>query len=192
MLPRGFKADSERRAITLRAEMGLGPADALPPADLAQHLGVGFRLADTLVPMAALAALDKLQPGCFSACTLPGPTGPVIVVNPLNSAGRQQSDAMHELSHILLRHETRQLERIGDLVFFTCDPDQEEQADHLGATLLLPRPLLVAAHARGLTITAIAETFGVSEQLARWRVNSTGVSVQVKRRKTAPGTALTR
>jgi uncharacterized protein DUF955 len=191
MLPRGFKADAERRAITLRAEMGLGPADALPPAGLAEHLGVGFRLADTLVPMAALAALDKLQPGCFSACTLPGPNGPVVVVNPLNSAGRQQSDAMHELSHILLRHETRQLERIGDLVFFTCDPDQEEQADHLGATLLLPRPLLVAAHAGGLTIAAIAETYGVSEQLARWRVNSTGVAVQMKRRKRALGTART-
>ncbi len=187
MLPRGFKADAERRAITLRAEMGLAPADALPPADLAEHLGVGFRMADTLVPMAALAALDKLQPGCFSACTLPGPTGPVVVVNPLNSPGRQQSDAMHELSHILLRHETRQLERIGDLVFFTCDPDQEEQADHLGATLLLPRPLLVAAHAGGLTIAAIAETYGVSEQLARWRVNSTGVAVQIKRRKAARG-----
>ena len=192
MLPRGFKADAERRAITLRAEMGLGPADALPPADLAEHLRVGFRMADTLVPMAALAALDKLQPGCFSACTLPGPNGPVVVVNPLNSAGRQQSDAMHELSHILLRHETRQLERIGDLVFFTCDPDQEEQADHLGATLLLPRPLLVAAHAGGMTIAAIAETYGVSEQLARWRVNSTGVAVQIKRRKAVPGTARTR
>jgi Zn-dependent peptidase ImmA (M78 family) len=99
---------------------------------------------------------------------------------------------MHELSHILLRHETRQLERIGDLVFFTCDPDQEEQADHLGATLLLPRPLLVAAHARGLTIAAIAETYGTSEQLARWRVNSTGVAVQIKRRSAARGTARTR
>lgn len=192
MLPRGFKADAERRAITLRAEMGLGPADALPPPELAEHLGVGYRLADTLVPLAALSALDKLQPGCFSACTLPGPNGPVVVVNPLNSAGRQQSDAMHELSHLLLRHETRQLERIGDLVFFACDPDQEEQADHLGASLLLPRPLLVAAHAWGLTIAAIAETYGVSEQLARWRVNSTGVAVQIKRRKAAPGTARTR
>jgi len=191
MLPRGFKADAERRAVTLRAEMGLGPAAALPPPDLAEHLGVGYRLADTLVPLAALSALDKLQPGCFSACTLPGPKGPVVVVNPLNSAGRQQSDAMHELSHILLRHETRQLERIGDLVFFTCDPDQEEQADHLGATLLLPRQLLVAAQARGLTIAAVAETYGVSEPLARWRVNSTGVALQISRRKAAGGAART-
>jgi Zn-dependent peptidase ImmA (M78 family) len=111
------------------------------------------------------------------------------VVNPLNTAGRQQSDAMHELSHILLRHETRELERIGDLVFFTCDPDQEEQADHLGATLLLPRPLLVAAHARGMTVLRIAETYGVSEQLARWRVNSTGVAVQVSRRQAARNVA---
>lgn len=94
---------------------------------------------------------------------------------------------MHELSHLLLRHETRQLERIGELVFFTCDPDQEEQADHLGATLLLPRPLLVAGLARGPSIGAIAETYGVSEQLARWRVNATGVAVQIKRRRAARG-----
>jgi DNA repair protein RadC len=39
---------------------------------------------------------------------LRGPdNGPVIVVNPLNSEGRQLSAAMHELSHIILRHETR-------------------------------------------------------------------------------------
>lgn len=184
MLPRGFKADAERRASTLRAELGLSPTEPLPPPDLASHLDVGFMLADELVPLAALSALDKIQPGCFSACTLPGPNGrPVVVVNPLNTPGRQQSDAMHELSHLLLRHETRQLERIGDLVFFTCDPDQEEQADHLGATLLLPRPLLVAAHARGLSIAGIAEAYGVSEQLARWRLNTTGVAVQISRRK---------
>jgi|SRR5450756_151434 len=184
MLPRGFKADAERRAATLRAEMGLGPADALSASALAEHLDVGFRMADSLVPLAALTALDRLQPGCFSACTLQAPNGqPVVVVNPLNTAARQQSDAMHELSHLLLRHETRQLERIGDLVFFTCDSDQEEQADHLGATLLLPRPLLVTAHARGLSISGIAETYGVSEQLARWRLNSTGVAVQISRRK---------
>jgi hypothetical protein len=194
MLPRGFKADAERRAVTLRAEMGAAPTDALVPSVLAEHLGVGFVLADSIIPRAALVTLDRLQPGCFSACTLPGPNGrPVVVVNPLNTAARQQSDAMHELSHLLLRHETRQLERIGELVFFTCDPDQEEQADHLGATLLLPRPMLVAAHARGLSIAGIAEEYGVSEQLARWRLNTTGVAVQISRRKAGamrpPGTA---
>jgi hypothetical protein len=183
MLPRGFKADSERRAVDLRAELGLAPTDALPPKDLATHLHVGFRMADELVPREALEALDRLQPGCFSACTLRDPDGrPVLVVNPLNTPGRQNSDAMHELSHVLLRHETRKLERIAGLVFLTCDTDQEEQADALGSTLLLPRPLLVAAHARGLSASAIAKAYDVSEQLARWRLNTTGVARQIRRR----------
>jgi len=187
MLPRGFKADAERRAIDLRAELGLTATDALSPEALAAHLNVGFRMADELVPRQALEALDRLQPGCFSACTLRGPDGsPVLVVNPLNSPGRQHSDAMHELSHLILRHATRKLERIAGLVFLTCDTDQEEQADALGSTLLLPRPLLVAAHARGTSAPAIAATYGVSEQLARWRLNATGVAIQIRRR-TATG-----
>ena len=186
MLPRGFKADAERRGIDFRSELGLRPTDALPARDLATHLNVSFRIADELVPREALEALDRLQPGCFSACTLRGPDGgPVLVVNPLNSQGRQQSDAMHELSHLILRHETRRLERIAGLVFLTCDASQEEQADALGSTLLLPRPLLVAAHSRGMSAAAIAREYDVSEQLARWRLNSTGVTLQIRRRAPA-------
>lgn len=185
MLPRGFKADAERRAVTLRSEMGLQPVDPIAVRDVAAHLRIGFRVADELVPREALEALDRLQPGCFSACTLPGPTGPVVITNPLNTPARQQSDAFHEISHLLLRHEMRRLERVADLVFYTCDADDEEQADNLGATLLLPRPALVVAHSRGVGVVGIAEMYGVSEQLARWRLNTSGVTLQVQRRRTA-------
>lgn len=185
MLPRGFKADAERRSLAVRREMDLGPTDALSPQDLAGHLGIAFRTAVELVPRDALEELDRLQPGCFSACTLQGPNGPVVVINPLNSAGRQMSDAMHELSHIILRHETRRLERVAGLVFFTGDPQQEEEADHLGSTLLLPRPLLEAALARGLNAASIADLYGVSEQLARWRLNGSGVALHFQRRRSA-------
>lgn len=89
---------------------------------------------------------------------------------------------MHELSHLLLRHETRRLERVAGLTFLTCDATQEEEADQLAGTLLLPRPLLVAALAKGMTAQAIATQYGVSEQMARWRVNSTGVALQQRRR----------
>ncbi len=185
MLPRGFKAEAERRAVTLRAEMGLRPTDPVEAAAVAAHLRIGFRRADELIPIQALEALERTQPGCFSACTLPGPTGPVVITNPLNSLGRQQSDAFHEISHLVLRHQMRTLERVGDLVFFTCDSDDEEQANSLAATLLLPRPALVAAHARGMGVAAIAETYGVSEQLARWRLNASGVAIQIRRREPA-------
>jgi len=186
VLPRGFKAEAERRSLAVRREMGLLSTDALSPKSLADHLGIAFRSADELVPREALEELNRLQPGCFSGCTLQGPNGPVVVVNPLNSASRQASDAMHELSHLMLRHQTRRLERVAGLVFFTGESQQEEEADHLGATLLLPRPLLEAAQARGLTAAAIAQEYGVSEQLARWRLNGSGVALQFQRRR-SPG-----
>ena len=184
MLPRGFKADAERRALTLRSEMGLQPSDPVTAKSVAAHLRIGFRLADELVSREALEALDRLQPGCFSACTLPGPSGPVVITNPLNTSARQQSDAFHEISHLLLRHEMRRLERVADLVFYTCDAEDEEQADNLGATLLLPRPALAAAYSRGVGVAGLAQAYGVSEQLARWRLNASGVTLQVRRRQT--------
>jgi Zn-dependent peptidase ImmA (M78 family) len=134
--------------------------------------------------MAALQELDRLQPGCFSACTVQGRSGPVVVMNPLNSPARRVSDAMHELSHLMLRHETRRLERIAGLTFLTCDAVQEEEADQLSGTLLLPRPLLLAAHGRGMNAQSIAAEYGVSEQMARWRLNATGVALQQRRRQT--------
>jgi IrrE N-terminal-like domain len=183
VLRRGFKAEAEKRAVAVRRELGLQPTDALLPEQLASHLGVEYRSAEDLVPLAALEELDRLQPGCFSACTLPGKRGPVVVVNPLDSPARRLSDAMHELSHIMLHHETRRLERIAGLAFLTCDPVQEEEANHLAGTLLLPRPLLVAVFGRGMNAQAIADTYGVSEQLARWRLNASGVVLQQQRRQ---------
>lgn len=182
MLRRGFKSEAEQRAVAIRREVGLAPTDPLRPEQLASHLRVGYRSAEDLVPIEALEELDRLQPGCFSACTITGPQGPVVIVNPLNSPARRLSDAMHELSHLLLRHETRRLERVAGLTFLTCDATQEEEADQLAGTLLLPRPLLVAALANGMTAQAIATHYGVSEQMARWRVNSTGVALQQQRR----------
>jgi hypothetical protein len=184
VLRRGFKAEAEQRAVAVRRELGLRPTDPLSAEQLATHLRVGYRSAEDLVPMAALEELDRIQPGCFSACTLPGPNGPVVVVNPLDSPARRLSDAMHELSHLILRHETRRLERIAGLTFLTCDPIQEEEANHLAGALLLPRPLLVAAVARGMNAQAIADECGVSEQMARWRLNATGVALQQHRRQT--------
>lgn len=183
MLKRGFKAEAERRAIALRRELGAQAHDPVDPEQLAKHLGVEYRSAGDLVPMSALEELEQLQPFAFSACTFRLDGGrTVVILNPLHSEARQVSDGMHELSHLLLRHEMRRLERVGGLAFLTCDPDQEEEANVLGATLLLPRPLLLRAHAAGMSASAIAAQFKVSEQLARWRLNASGVAVQVRRR----------
>lgn len=129
-----------------------------------------------------LEELEELQPGAFSAATFRLPDGEyVIAYSPLSKIGRRRSDQAHELAHIILDHDVRTVERVGTLQFLTCDVEQEEEANWLGGCLLLPRPLLLKAAKENLSASEIAERFEVSEPMARFRLNASGVLVQVGR-----------
>jgi hypothetical protein len=180
---RGFKAEAERLATRLRSEMRVAPDARLDVDQLARHLGVSVRSADELVPRAELERLHELQPGCFSAATFHLPNGSVVAVtNPLNdSPARRDSDLAHELAHVILKHSPAQVDRLGDLTFFDCNPEQEEEANWLAGCLLLPRPLLLRSARQGLTPLQVAEINAVSIEMARFRLNTSGVYLQVKR-----------
>lgn len=176
---RGFKAEAERIADDVRGKMGKKSVDYLDAVDLAEHLGAQIRRADELTPIAKLETLEELQPGAFSACTFTLGDRHVIVYSPLASPGRTQSDIAHEAAHILLRHPLKEVRKIGAVTFFTCDPDEEQEANWLAGCLLLPRSLLLAAARRGLDSATIAQTYRVSEQMAAFRLRSTGVQQQL-------------
>jgi Zn-dependent peptidase ImmA (M78 family) len=176
---RGFKAEAERLAQHIRSEMGLRPADPMDSIELAKHAGAEVRCADQLTPLAKLEALEEIQPGAFSACTFTFGDRRVIVYSPLASPGRRQSDIAHEVAHLLLGHAVKEVQQVGGLCFFTCDPDEEQEANWLAGCLLLPRQLLYAATRRGLEPADIAEHYGVSEQMAAFRLRTTGVLRQL-------------
>jgi Zn-dependent peptidase ImmA (M78 family) len=67
----------------------------------------------------------------------------------------------------------------------TCDVEQEEEADWLGGCLLLPRELLLKAARKEMTPADIAATYETSESMARFRLNASGVLVQLGRAKVA-------
>lgn len=185
-MKRGFKTEAERRAQRLRLDMGLPAHARVPPAALAEHLNIQVVLADTLVNRADLEELERLQPGAFSAATFQLPAGPVIVTNPVGaSPGRTNSDLAHELAHVLLQHAIRTVERVGTWTFFTCDPEQEQEANWLAGCLLLPRPLLLAAATAGKDAATVAAENQVSDQMASYRLNTSGVLLQVARRRRA-------
>ncbi|GAA1646550.1 ImmA/IrrE family metallo-endopeptidase [Catellatospora bangladeshensis] len=181
-LRRGFKAEAERRAVALRAELGLEPSDRLDINELAKHLGVDIVLADELIDIGRLEELERIQAFAFSACTFHIDGRHIIVINPLRVVSRQTSDIAHELAHILLGHELSEVLIVADTPFRTCRPDQEEEATALGGTLLLPRPLLLHAARKGYDIAAIARAYGVTEEMARYRYNTTGVNRQASPR----------
>jgi hypothetical protein len=177
---RGFKAEAERLAGKLRGEMEMGPSDPLDVMRLARHVGADVRSADELTSLAKLQTLEELQPGCFSACTFSVGGRHVIVYSPLSSIGRRQSDIAHEVAHLALQHSMKSVHRIGGVSFFTCDADEEQEANWLAGCLLLPRPLLYHAAKDGLDSADIAQTYGVSEHMAAFRLRTTGVMRQLQ------------
>ena len=175
-LRRGFKSEAERIARGVRSDMGLNAAKSVAPEDLASLLGIEIRAGDELVQRERFRELERIQPDSFSACTFrPSPERVVIVYNPLSAKSRRRSDLAHELAHILLDHELSRLERLGDVTFFSCDAIQEEEAGWLSGCLLLPRALLLAEIRRGVSAKEIARKCGVSEPMAQYRLNVTGV-----------------
>jgi Zn-dependent peptidase ImmA (M78 family) len=185
---RGFKSQAERLASEIRTRHGCGDDQPAPLDAVANELGIKIVPADDLVDLARLKELESLQPDAFSAATFRLTSGQrVIVFNPLHQFGRTRSNQAHELAHVILDHKVRTIERVGNLRFLTCDVEQEEEADWLGGCLLLPRPLLLRAAFEGLSPAQIAEKYDTSEPMARFRLNASGVLVQVGRAQATKG-----
>ena len=179
---RGFKTEAERLATRTRDELGLQGDAHMPIRKLAAHLGIEIHPADHLVDRAELEELDALQPGAFSAATFHLPGGrTVIVCNPLSEIGRTNSDIAHEIAHVLLDHKIREIQQLAGHTFFTCDPEQEEEANWLAGCLLLPRSLLLREAYAASTPDLIAQKHHVSVPMARYRLNASGVLLQVRR-----------
>lgn len=181
-LERGFKAWCERSAIAIRAELAIDAHLPLNARQLAEHLGVSLITPGQLpgLPADILTQLTNVDPQGWSAVSFTIGNSATVIYNGRNSKGRQSSDIMHELSHVILNHEPSQiiLSVDGELAMRTYDSKQEDEANWLGWTLLLPRPALTHCVRMRMTIGQIAEAYEVSEQLVKFRRGMTGVDRQ--------------
>ena len=90
---------------------------------------------------------------------------------------------MHEIAHVLCEHTPIGLNCAGRLPFFIreYDSEQEEEAAWLGGCLQLPRPALLWAIKRNMTIEAMMQHFCASNELLQYRRRITGVDQQYSR-----------
>lgn len=177
---RGFKAEAERTSSAFRQELGVAETHILPLDRAAGKMGAELRSAGELVAIDRLREIERIQPGAFSACTFELGERLVIVWNPLANPARTNSDIAHELAHLLLDHAVKEVQTVGGLTFFGCNPDEEQEANWLAGCLLLPRALVVSELRAGYTAEQIAERFKVSSQMANYRVRATGALRQVR------------
>ncbi len=187
MLRRGFKSQCERRSVEIRKSLGLAQDDPLPGVDLAHQFGATIwnesDVAD--VPALDLRQLTVVDGQSWSAFTLRIRNRHLVLFNSSQSAPRINSVIMHELAHIALGHElhSASLSEDGHLIPSNYSQDQEDEADWLGGTLLLPRPALLRIRRDGLTDTAAMNKFLASEEMLKWRFRMTGVDYQLGHRR---------
>jgi len=181
---RGFKAQAERTAAAARNALGLRPNAPIDPWSYAAHLNVRVLDFSQLgLPTRAVSQLTVVDGDSWSAMTLQIDRTFAIVLNPAHAITRQRNDLMHELAHIQLGHTPARVEvsETGLLLLSDYSDEQEQEADWLAASLLLPRDVLVQLRSAGRSAADIASCYGVSEALCAWRLRMTGVDVQIRR-----------
>ena len=140
------------------------------------------------IPNLAPGTLEQLtrhDSDSWSAVTVCWNNQYLIVMNSSHAAGRQASPLMHELAHLIIGHKPARLDVTPDglMILSSYDKNNEEEANWLAAALLLPREALLHIRRRGMTNEEAANTFGCSVQMFTFRINTTGVDVQLRRAK---------
>jgi Zn-dependent peptidase ImmA (M78 family) len=182
LVRRGFPAEANRLATTVRGELGLGSHDRFDPWALADEYGIPVVSISELVAEGARSSsvkrLTAIDDGCFSAGTVIVGTTRLIIFNPAHSKGRLANSLAHELGHLLLEHAPGPA--IGPGGCRVWDRETEEEADLLAAVLLVPRDAALACARIGLPHAVGAARFGVSPALMRWRTDQSGASRQAR------------
>lgn len=139
-----------------------------------------------LSPRDAAQLLEK-DPDSWSGMTLFEDGIHVVVLNSTHPRSRRTATLMHELAHLIVEHVPADVDvsPSGLVLLSDYSAEQEEEADWLGAALLLPEAALLLHRGRGTPISEIARLYGVSEPLCTWRCRMTGIEKRLAFRKRA-------
>ena len=189
MVRHGYKAWCERTAQEKRIALGVAASAPLSARDLAAHMNVRVWYPEEIPSIKAplLRAISEIETGAWSAATLVHGGKNLVILNPSHPIGRQSNDLMHEMSHLICGHVPSQTQTLPDGTMMVTDYDleQEEEADLLAATLLLPRVALLSIMEASLSLDEAARRYVVSEELLKMRLQRAGVYQQFGRRHSA-------
>lgn len=179
----GFKSQCERRSVEFRKQLGLEQTDPLSAGKLARHLGVTVWSVHDIAELDGhdLSVLTDEADDSWAALTMRIGTENLVLYKPVSSEGRRNNVIMHELAHIVLGHELADacIMNDGSLAPGNFNQLQENEADWLAGTLLLPRPALLSIRRRGIPDEQACEHYMVSQDMLRWRARMTGVDRQL-------------
>lgn len=166
---RGFKAEANRIALRVRAQMGLHDIAPIVPAAVCAHFDIRLLELSEVDPHSPFLMGDNNS--AFSAVTVPCGLHTAIVHNDSHHAHRQSSNICHELAHCFLGHKsTPPLTESGER---TRDSQAEEEANFLAGVLLLPNEAAIHVVGSGLLPQA-QRMYGVSRPMLSYRLRISG------------------
>jgi len=179
-MERGFKTYANNLVLQVRGELRLSPTQPLDPWVLAEYLGIPTEPLSSFIEDAPLAArvFRTSAKSSFSAVTVhDGTAGTLPTTTITHTAGRRAALLMN-LPRLLMHEPAPALDVRGLVVHRS---EIEDQATFMGAALLVPEEAALSIVARAVAFTEAASYYGVSLELLRWRINSTGASLRVAR-----------
>lgn len=182
-LQRGFKAKAEKIAVEYRQALGKNPWDPLCAFDLAKHLNIEVYSATEFIKdikfVESLSTTGKEGSGWSALTMTTERNNRIIIHNTFHSDARQQSNIMHELSHIICGHQIED-KRLVNLPIGMRDynPLHEEEANCLGSTIQLPRSALTWAKRINMSEIEMASYFNASIEMVKYRLRLSGVLKQ--------------
>lgn len=183
----GFKSHAERLSLAHRQKLDLSAFDRIDPKKFLEFLGFVV-WSPSEVPGVSDDHLNQLllaDPDSWSGVTIREGDAVAIIINSAHPATRQANTMMHEWAHIELRHKPNRVDRseAGLLLLSDYPADFEEEADWLAGAILAPRDGLVRFRGSGMDTADIASHYGISLELANWRMRMTGIEKQMYARK---------
>jgi Zn-dependent peptidase ImmA (M78 family) len=179
------KAACKRLAAEVRAEIGLQPMEALDPWKLAELYGV------KVIALSALPLTSEIRnhftvarQELFSGALVPFRNGAVIIENDAHPSARRRSTMGHELAHVFGEHKFS-TSLVNERGCRLADQTQEEEAAEIGGELLIPFEAAKKLARQNATNEEVALQFGVSTDMARWRMDATGARLIAARREAA-------
>ena len=180
----------EVKAIDLKQRLGLPwyePVDpvailALIPATLWLEADIR-RQSPALADALFVQGVDHWS--AFAVCDVAGNCAPTIVLNSRHSETRRRASLMEENVHLLLGHPPSRLiaAAVGVSIGRTYDEGVELEAYDVGSACLVPYlPLFRAIRYSGTPAEVLATTFGVSEDLIRYRIKRAGLTAVFRKR----------
>lgn len=183
---KGKAEQIERQAISAKRCFGLPDGAAIDPRVVAQRIGVPlvdqyaqFNVLPSEIRDQILGVVSQQ----WSAATIEGPAGPLIVVNPTHAPTRIKVTLAEELAHLVIGHPPSKIDPSTGMR--TYNTSVEEEAFGVGGALVMPYGQLFRLVKEARPLSEIAGTFGVSQMLANCRINRAGLRRMYEKRKSA-------